>query len=354
MNYSQILRRSWEILKNNKFLWGLGILAGLVSGGGGIPSFNFPSSYQSAQPTPAVIETLPTTSPVNQNMDLSMASAGRILGDAVQKSKCITRDLGDKSLGDKCGNGPVLTSAVITIIGLCVLLGIVVGLIILYFGTSARAGLILAVDKLETTGEKMGFKKALNEGKKYFWRIFGAGLLYSAYVLFFLAICGALIGIAILLNNTVSTVVIVLIGVVLFIAFLVSCLYLGVLYLFIAQIIVLGNFGPIEALKKAHLLVKSQWRDVLISWIIMIGIGFAMGLVIVLSLLIVGTILALVGFGIYGLAGVVGAVIFGIIFGTILFVVLFIIRGFVTAYMSIFTTLVYRALYYIQAQKFIN
>jgi hypothetical protein len=337
MNYGQIIKRSWEILKNNKFLWGLGILAGLVSGGGGVPSFNFPSNFQSAQPTPATIQTWPTVSPASGDANLSMANVGRVLGEVVDRS------------GDAV-KSPI-SATTISIIVLCVVFGIIIGLVILYFGTSAQAGLILAVDKLETTSEKMGFKKALNEGKKYFWRIFGAGLLYSAYVLIFLVICGALIGIAILLNNTVATVVIILLGVVLVIAFLVSCLYLVVLYLFVTQIIVLENLGPIEALKKAHILVKNNWRDVLISWVIMMGIGFVVGLALVLALLIVGAILALVGFGVYGLTGVVGTVIYGIIFGIILFVVLLVVRGFITAYMSIFTTLVYRALYYIQAQK---
>jgi len=331
MNYSQIIKRGWEILKNNKFLWGLGILAGLVSGGGGISSFSFPSNFHSTQPTPATIQTSPIASPVSHDVDLSMASVGRVLGEVVDKS------------GEAKKSPP---SAKVVVIG------IIIGLFVLYFfGISARAGLILAVDKLETSGEKMGFKKSLWEGKKYFWRILGSELLFLAYFLVFMVICVVLIGIAILFNNTATIITIVAFGAVLFFVFLVSCLYLGILYLFVAQIIVLENFGPIKAIKKAHLLVKGNWRDVLISWVIMIGIGFAVGLAIFLVLLFLGVTLVLIGFGIYSLAGMAGVIIFGTTVGMLLLVVLLIIRGFVTAYMSIFATLVYRALRYLQAQK---
>ena len=352
MNYTQIIKRSWEILKANKFLWGLGILAGLVSGGGGwMPSFNVPSSYDSAQPSPAVIETLSNDGENDENFDLSMVGVGKVLGEAVNRGKCITRSTEDVALNDECGSEPIFTPISLLVIFICIILGIIIGIVAIYLGISANAGLILAVDKIETTGEKMGFKNAFGAGRKFFWRVFGVGMLYLVYLLACFAIMGALVGLAILLNNTASTIGIVILGVFVFVTFLVVSLYLGVLYLFVQQIIVLENLGPIVALKRSHLMVKNQWRDVIISWIVMIGIGFVIGLAVFLGALIIFAILALIGFGIYWLGGMTGVIVYGIIFGILFFAGLFVVRGFVVAYMSIFSTLVYRALRYLQTQK---
>lgn len=352
MNYSQILKRSWEILKNNKFLWGLGILAGLVSGGGGIPSFNFPSNFESPQPTPAIIELQPTDDSAVEDSNLSMAGAGRVLGEAIQKSKCIYPNSSDKSLGDKCDSEPELTSTIIIIIISVVLVVILVWIILLYFGLSARAGMILAVDKLETTGEKMTFSTALRAGRKYFWPIFGSGLMFFLYTVFFVLIIGALVLIGWFSRGGITIGLLVILGILLFLLFLVSVFYLSFLFLFVSQLIVLDQLGPVQAIIKAHALVKRNWRDVILSWVIIIGVGMVAGLAIMLAVFIVLAVFVLLGFGLYfAFKNMTVIIVYGSMVGLVLFVAMLFVRGIVTAYVMIFTTLVYRALRYIDNQK---
>lgn len=338
MNYSQIIKRGWEILKNNKFLWGLGILVGLVSGGGGMPFFNIPFNFQSVQPTPAIIQTWPTASPVSRDVNLLTATAGQVLSEiADRRGEVITEPF---------------TPMVISLIILCVVIGITIGLIILYFGLSARAGLILAVEKLETTGEKMTFGSALRAGRKYFWPIFGSCLLYFLYTSVFVLIVGMLVITGWFSHSGPIISFLVILGIILFLAYLVSVFYLTFLYLFVPQLIVLDQLGPIQALKKAHALTKRNWSDILISWVIIIGIGLIVGMAIMLVVFVVLAIFTLLGFGLYFvIKSIVVTVVYGIIVGLILFVAMLIVRGMVTAYVMIYMTLVYRALRYIDGQK---
>lgn len=341
MNYSQILKRSWEILKANKFLWGLGILAGLVSGGGGMPSFNFPTNLQSPKPTPATIQTWPTVSPASQDLSFTMANTGRVLGEVVNR-----------------GSEPLktpLSSTVISIIVLSFVIGLIVGIVILYFGLSARAGLILAVDKLETTGEKMTFGGALKEGRRYFWPIFNSGLIYFLFVIIFCFVIGLMAFVGWLSQTGSVIVFLAILGVILFFAFIVSCFYLSFLYLFVTQLIVLDQLGPIRAIKKAHLLVKRNWHDILLGWAVLIGVSVVVGLGAALVFFIIGALLAILGFGIYfSTMNILVTIIYSVIAGFIVFIALIFLRGFVTTYAMIYTTLVYRAVRYIDNQKLIN
>lgn len=333
MDYGKIIKRSWEIFKTNKFLWWLGILAAFTSGNAGMPSFpgggggGGGNQYQVA----------PSPSPSFSGAEVSWSKFGQVLGDMTEKGKVVTDS--------------TLTASTIVLIVAVGVIFFLIGLAIYYFSVSANAGLILAVDKIETTGEKMTFKTAISAGRKFFWKFFGVAMLYTAWVFAFLLILGLFVLIGFISKNAGVIAILVALGIIIFIGFLIATFYLALLLLFIHRLIVLDGVGPISAIKRAHLLVKNNWKEVIISWLIMVAIGFGAGIVIFLAVLLLFAVFGLIGYGLYTIGGWFILVPFAIVIGILFFIAIMIVRGLVTAYTSTYTTLVYRALRYINAQK---
>jgi hypothetical protein len=244
-----------------------------------------------------------------------------------------------------------MTPAVVSILVLGVLLAIIIALLITYYSVSANAGLVLAVEKIESTGEKMTFKTAIKEGKKYFWRMIGAGLLLVLWVFAFFLVIGALVLFGVLFHNLLLTMILVILGVIFFVCFLALSFYLGLLYLFVSRIIVLENTRLMVALQRAHILVKGNWHEVIVSWLMLCAVSFGVSMAMWPVLLVVLAFLGLPGYGFFVVGGKIPAMVYAGGAGIAVFTALFIIRGLVTAYFSVYMTLIYRAFRYIDSQK---
>lgn len=317
MDYGQIIKRSWEIVKKNRFLWWLGILAAFA-GGFGNYSFNFSglNGFSSSGGS---------SSTTSQSADFP------------------------KQLSDFFSSAHF--PAIIAFVAITIVFMLVVYFVVLYFSIKAKAGLIISVNKIESERSSIGFRAAMREGKKYFWRLFGLGWLVALAM--FILILLVIVPILILvfwhpLAVMISLGLLTLVGFILIITFS----FLASIILSFAQLfIVLDDKKVFVALHDSYELIKRNVMDVVIGYAITIGIGFVVALAIILlviAVLVVGAILGgityLVGGGVAVAICTTVVILAGIVFFAI-------VIGFITAFTSTYWTLFYRALRYVDKTR---
>jgi hypothetical protein len=245
LDLTQIVKRSWEITWKYKYLWMLGFIISLASGGSSLSnSSNWQNSSNSAG---------------------SSASA----------------------FSDFMG----------AYIVLLIIFALVVGFIMFVIGIlsiMAQGGLISAAGKIERGGTS-SLKEAFGAGVHYFWRMLGLsiliGLVIFAVVIVFLVILGiiALIFFAGGNQSLLAPGLACLIpSAILFIAVLVVIIILLTLISnYATRFIVLEDAGVMDGLRRGYALVRSRWLDT-----------FVMYLVIAVITGVGGAILAIPGFAV--------------------------------------------------------
>jgi hypothetical protein len=305
MDYGGLLKRAWDITWNNKFLWILGFLAGLGSGGGS--NFNFrnfggggPSGPSGQAPTP----------------ELPPELVGSI--------------------------------GLIVVALLCVLF--LVWIVVWVIGTIANGGLIGAVNQIEDEGSS-SFGRGWSAATPKMWRLLGislataipglivvvAGVILALPALGLMAageeeIGGAAFGLLACLVPLIC------------IASLAG-LVLGILKTFADRAAMLEDESVIEAYKRGWNILIPNIGPAILIFLIQIVIGFVIGLIMLIPL---GIALApLVGGGVlaaFSDSGMVGAPLF--IVGGCLFLVFLVIAVVVgavqTTFFSSVWTLAYR------------
>ena len=273
MDHIKVLKRAWHIVWNYRMLWVFGIILALTTGGGG---FNGGSNT------------------------------------------------GGGNYGGNGGNGnfppfdnfswPEVPSQMVTAL---IIAGIALVCLIIFLSivaTVARyvaeTSLIRMVDQYEETGEKLSLRRGFRLGwSRTAWRLFLIDLLVSLPVtvvfilLFLLAFAPLLLWIT---KSTVAGVIGTVATVGMFFLFLFLAIVVGValraLMHFFRRACALADVGVIEALRQGFDLVMRHWQDVLIMWLIMIGvsIGWAIGMVVITIVLIPVIILLIVVGGVLG------------------------------------------------------
>jgi len=232
--------------------------------------------------------------------------------------------------------------------------GIVVGLIVLavivYLSTCANAGLIVAVDKIESTGEKIGFKKSFAEGSRYFWRLFGLALIVLLVVFGGIVIVSVPLMVLMIMEGNKALAMIpvtIIVGLVV----LVAVIYLSLLMQLVLRLIVLGNKKILASIREAHSIFKRNWKNYLLGLLVIFGIGLAVSLVFMIAILVAAGILFAIGFGLYKILGLISAVVFAVVASVALLVVLVVARGILTAFQSTYWTLFYRGIIWLENNK---
>ncbi|MBD3244747.1 MAG: hypothetical protein GF335_02015 [Candidatus Moranbacteria bacterium] len=300
INYMGLVKRAFNITKSHKFLWILGILVAMGSGGSGNFNISDFSSDESEQTTEAISE-------VAQDM-LAF-------------------------LQDNWG--------LVTAVGLLFLIIIIA---IKVLSLIARGGLIDAVDKIDSDMET-GFKKSFKQGAGFFWSLFALGLFKFMVTL---ALAAAIIIPFFLLITTfaiteLSAVSIILGIILLFIGLfllIIPLIFIGILIHFATFYVVVAKQKFASSLSLAYNLIKNNIWPIILAGLVSFGISilFTLGLIllmipvfIIITLMVVGTI-ALE----QNLLLVISAIILGIIFILASLLISGIFTAFKLAYWTLF------------------
>jgi hypothetical protein len=267
MDHMKVLRRSLEITWRYRVLWVFGILLALTSGGGGGGnggarggSFSPPSGNQGQGAAPFRGFQLPNIPP-------EVVSTLIAVGIALA----------------------------------CVLILLSIASVIVRY--VAETALIRMVDDHEETGEK----RSIRQGFRWGWsrtslRLFAIDLLVFvplvvAFILLLLLALAPLLlwathSQAAGIVGTVTTIGLVVLFVLVFIVVIAAA---SLLVHFFRRVCALEEVGVVESIRRGYALVRRHLKDVVVMWLIMVGLtlGWAILMIpVLLLLLLVGVVLA--------------------------------------------------------------
>jgi hypothetical protein len=246
MDYGNLLKRSWDIVWHNKFLFVLGFLAALGSGGGsgggsGNSNFSFDSSDVPAE--------------MLVQIQQFWAQYGALV------------------IGVIC-------------------LGMIVGIILWLVRLVAQAGMISAVDRIES-GEKMTFSEAFSAGVGKLGRVVGVNVvMYGPFTLFGLLAGGfglvtAWTAISSAAAGASPSDIEALFGGLGIFGICIACLaclfvplmlFVTVIYPFAQRGAVLQDLSVIDSIRHGWQVVKTNTGDVVLLVVLFIVLGIVFGL----------------------------------------------------------------------------
>ena len=344
MDYSAILSRAFQLLRQHRFLWWLGILAMFTEGGVSGPSggnFNFPYGTLDRDKHEET-----------RLLDPGGARSGLVTQVERLRMRVQTRPDAEEileKLEDLRGEASAFLPALIAGAVLLLLLALAVT----YISLAAKAGLILSVEALESQNQALGFGAAWQAGAVFVWRLWGLLILVGLVMLVLVGVAMLPILVAVplgILSESPELMIgPILIAVGLILLMIPVFLYLSLLEKLASRWIVLRNGGILAGLSTAHQIVVRKLGPALLTWLITLALGIGYSLALILPLLIVGAALVGVGVAIYAVAKIVGVVIYGVLAGMVLLAALLFLNGVFTAYISSYWTLAFRALEYLAA-----
>lgn len=292
MDFGYVLKRAWQIIWKFKVLWIFGILAscGQASSSGGSNS-GYRFSIQENNVSPQIERFF---SKLNPGIIWMLIAIGIII--------------------------------VLALIVLAILLG-----------TVGRVGLIRGTMKAEQGADRLAFGELWRDGLTYFWRIFGLNLLIGVIVFLIILALGI---IAVVL--TIGTLGLFILCLLPIICLLVPIMWAVSVIIEQANVaLVVENLSITDAIKRSWKVVWDNIGTMLVmSLILILGVGIIGGIIIGLPLLIVAAP-AVVGVT----TGTTVAIREGLIVSGLLFIVylpfLLVLSGILRAYTSSAWTLTY-------------
>ena len=295
MDFGEVLGRAWKIIWKHKILWIFGIFAGCSRGGGGGGGN---SGYRFNEP-----------------------------GSAPQAFT---------QFGNWIG-----THWWVIILFVLVILVIVVLAVLL--GTIGRIGLIKGTQKADAGAEHLSFVELWDESLPYFWRIFLLALLVAVVSIVLVLVLAAVgIGFA-ALTLGVGLICLLPLLCVLVIAFW----FAGIIVQQAETAIVLENLSIMDGLRRGWEVVKRNIGPMLLMWLILAVIGFVVGIVIALPILVT-VVPAAIAFVVANEQSTTitnwGPLILGLVCFVAYFPFLLVLNGILMAYLQTAWTLTYMRL----------
>jgi hypothetical protein len=331
MNHTQILKRAWSILWSYKVLWIFGIILALT-----IPNRNGDDNPR-------------------YEFSVDEARQWNMPAEARQMMERMNDFFSDP------GNTTTIIFAIVGIVALVLLLGVVVA-IARYV---SQVALMRMVDGYEANGVKATWRQGVRLGwSRAAWRVFLVNLVVFLPMLLVVLVlfgCAAIPAILSYSSGDMPTWpgIVAAIGLafmVIFLVFLVA-VALSLVLETVYRVIVLGGTGVMDGLRQGWQLVRRNFKDVFVMWLILIGIQLGFFIVMVPVVLLLGFIGVVLGGGagisayllIQMVANPVMAAIIAVFLGGGLFVgliglPLLFINGLKETYLSTVWTLVYRSL----------
>lgn len=359
----KILSRSWHILWNYRTLWIFGFMLALAMGGRGGGNNSSYSVNDRNNRQPGSEWSSDWEGLRGESFAEKMQDGFRQAGVELQKLQA---------------QYPVefqmVIAAVITAFVVFSLLGILTA-VLRYVAETAS---IRMVDEYEQTGVKVGFRQGWKYGwSRASWRLFLVNFLAHIPALVLLVILGLVTWwiVASALSGARSALITSLIaGIGLaFLFIFITSILMVILYVlrdFAWRMIVLEDAGAMDSLGNAFGLVKRQWKNVGLMWLVMLGLKIAWNItffILVFPLLIVSVLTAVGGLLVAivptlltaGVASLLSApdywpwifaAIIGLpLFGVVAFSPILLVGGWGLIYQSSVWTLTYRELKALEA-----
>jgi len=260
MDPIKILKRAWHILWSYRALWVFGLIlalaAGSSSGNSGNNSGYRTNSRETSQVTP-------------QNMQ-----------EAMRSFQSEVHKLFEQGIPDINVTGKDLT-AFVWVIGAFFLVMVIFGIVMAVARYVSETAVIRMVDEYENSGTKMTVRQGIRIGwSKTSWRLFLINLIVNLPVIAFMLVILVMgIGAVIAVVNgsakfaafsVIST--LLLLAIVTFVVIAITVV-LHLFRNFFWRASALEDLGVSESFRQGFAMVRENWKDVGLMWLVMIGLG---------------------------------------------------------------------------------
>ena len=258
----KILQRSWHILWNYRALWVFGLFLALATG----------TSYNSGS---------------NNNMQWRDSRNGTQTPppDLQELFRYITRELHtvlQQGIPDANITGPALTTF-LWIVGVFVVLMFLVGIVMAVARYVSETAVIRMVDEYENTGTKLTIREGFQLGwSRTAWRLFLINLIVTLPIIILVVVL-LIAGVVTLISaadgtgdfTTVSIVGLASLAFTSICTIIVLSIFLSLVRHFFWRVAVLENASVGESLRRGFGMVRENWKNVGLMWIVMVGLGIA-------------------------------------------------------------------------------
>ena len=331
MNYTQIIKRAWQILWHYPALWVIGFLLAFAGGANGFnPSgqtnFKFDNN--------------------NNFRDFRLTPTGEFSAQIEQFNRFMDSHFGNINVNT------IVTWMIVA--GLVLLLLIVITVIVKYVALTAN---IRMVDHLENTGEKVSWRKGLRWGwSRSAFRMWLISLVVVIPTIIFFMLLFGCAAIPVLLGiaggeRTTGVGIVATIGIgflVFFIVFVVGVI-ISLWLRFARRECVINNRGVMESIRLGWKTLRKEMKDILVMWLILSGIRIGVTIALIPVVLILLALSAALAGGIGLLLNSIAAnmTLAAILVGVALFILflavpMLFVNGLKETYFETSWTLVYR------------
>ena len=353
MDPVKILKRAWHVLWNYRTLWIFGLIIAITASGSPGNSNSGGSRYS------INVGNQQNQAPLPDDMKESFKQAGEEMSKLFNEGL----DAVDISQGE--------LTALIWIGVVFIIAMILLGVVMAFARYTSETAVIGMVNEYEATDTKMPFREGWRIGwSRTAWRLFLIDVIISLPAIILIAVL-VVLGLVVynLYAGTQTFAVVSTVGLIgiaflaVFVVVLIS-IVLRLLRQFFWRVSALEEAGVRESFRRGYQMVRANWKDVGIMWLVMLGLGIAWMIVSVIAVIItipiilitavVGAVVAaipgllLVGFFSLFLSGYLPWVV-GVVFVLPLFLVVafspwLLLSAWEKVYTSTVWTLVYREL----------
>jgi len=305
MDPVKILKRAWHILWSYRALWVFGLILALTAAGSSGGSGNNGVRFSGDNRTQRYDAPLPEN--WREEIGKAFAEAGKEISRVFED--------GLPALGISKGE----LTALLWIGAIFLLVMMAIGIMMAVARYVSETAVIRMVDEYEATDTKMSVRQGFRIGwSRTSWRLFLINLIVSIPVFVLLAVM-AVAGFMIYRmvasgNDTLAAAgLISVIGVVflfIFVVVIVS-IFLGLLRHFFWRACALEDLGVGESLRRGFAMVRENWKNVGLMWLIMIGLGIAWAIVSVIAVVLTIPIVLLTTVAAVAIAAIPGLLLVG-------------------------------------------
>ncbi len=280
MDPVKILKRAWHILWSYRTLWVFGLILALTAAGSSGGSGNSGARFSGNGNNQGYQAPLPE----NWREEI-----GKAFAEVGKEFSRILED-GLPALGISKGE----LTALIWIAVVFFLVMTVIGLVMAIARYVSETAVIRMVDEYEATDSKMTVRQGFRIGwSRTSWRLFLINLIINIPVFLLLVVMGVA-GFMIYSmvagrsDNFAVAGIVSVIGVVFLAIFVVVILsiFLHLLRHFFWRVCALEDVGVGESLRRGFAMVRENWKNVGLMWLIMIGLGIAWVLVSIIGVIL--------------------------------------------------------------------
>ena len=274
MDIVKILRRAWHILWSYRALWVFGLILAIATAGSSSGSSNNGTRYQFD----------------NENQQMPLPQ------DLEQAMQEFTREM-ERLFNEGPGQVDIPRAELTALIWIVVafaLIMIALGIIVAIARYVSETAVIRMVDEYENTNSKWTVRQGFRIGwSRTSWRLFLINLILNLpAILLVLVLLFAGIGVYFAVENGslefTSFSVIAMIAVVFALIFVVAIvsIVLSLLRQFFWRVCALEGVGVQESLRRGFAMVRENWKNVGLMWLVMIGLGIAWVIVSILAVIV--------------------------------------------------------------------